>query len=109
MAGIGNVYKSELLFIHSVNPWAPVGAVRPETQQAIIATARKLLVENVQTNDPHRITTRGDPTARGASVYVYGRAGRPCRRCGTPIRTRRQGALNRPTYWCPRCQPALHA
>jgi endonuclease-8 len=110
MAGIGNVYKSEILFIHGVNPWTPVSAVPTATQQGLIATARKLLLENVEDgrNTPHRITTSGDPNARGASVYVYGGAGRPCRRCGTSIRTRRQGALNRPTYWCPRCQPELH-
>jgi endonuclease-8 len=104
MAGIGNVYKSEVLFIECVNPWTPVSALQDATLHALIATARRLLVENVQTNNPHRITTRGDPRARG-SLWVYGRANRPCTRCGTPIRTRRQGGLNRPTYWCASCQP----
>ena len=72
----------------------------------VIATARKLLLENISDGQFQRVTTRGDPSAHGAAVYVYGKAGRPCRRCGSPIRTRRQGQLNRPTYWCPRCQPA---
>ena len=105
MAGIGNVFKSEILFIHHVNPWTHVSDVSDETLRAMIATAQKLLVENATSNRPHRITTRGDPAARGSS-YVYGRANRPCTRCGTPIRVRRQGALNRSTYWCPTCQPA---
>jgi endonuclease-8 len=71
----------------------------------MIATARRLLLDNASPGHPHRVTTRGDPTVRG-SAYVYGRAREPCTRCGTPIRVERQGALNRPTYWCPRCQPA---
>jgi endonuclease-8 len=104
MAGIGNVYKSEILFIESVNPWTLVSALSDELLLALITTARRLLRENIQTNSPHRITTRGDPRARG-SLWVYGRTNRPCTRCGTPVRTRRQGQLNRPTYWCPRCQP----
>jgi endonuclease-8 len=104
MAGIGNVYKSEVLFIEAVNPWTHVSALPDAKLQALITTARRLLLENIQTASPHRVTTRGDPRARG-SLWVYGRANRPCTRCGTLIRTRRQGALNRPTYWCPHCQP----
>jgi endonuclease-8 len=104
MAGVGNVIKSEVLFIESVNPWTHVSAVPDEKLHALIATARRLLHENVDPARPHRVTTRGDPSARGA-LWVYGRLNRPCTRCGTLIRVRRQGALNRPTYWCPRCQP----
>jgi len=109
MAGIGNVFKSEILFIEGLNPWLPVSAATPGKLASVVDTARRLLLENVaeqsRTQTPHRVTTHGDASARGASLYVYGRAGRPCRRCATPIRTRRQGQLNRPTYWCPRCQP----
>jgi endonuclease-8 len=104
MAGVGNVYKSEILFIEGVNPWTHVSAISDEKLQTLIATAGRLLRDNVDPARPRRITTRGDPAARG-SVWVYGRLNRPCVRCGTPIRVRRQGALNRPTYWCPRCQP----
>ena len=104
MAGIGNAFKCEILFIHSINPWTHVSALPEETLRAMIATAQRLLVQNATSGNPHRITTGGDPGVRGGS-YVYGRANRPCTRCGTSIRVRRQGTLNRTTYWCPTCQP----
>jgi len=107
MAGVGNVYKGEVLFIESVNPWTPVSALSDDKLQSLIATSRTLLLENAAAKGPHRVTTQGDPAARGKSLWVYGRANTPCARCGTPIRTRRQGELNRPTYWCPQCQPGL--
>ena len=105
LAGIGNVFKSEILFVEAVHPWALVASVSEEKLRALVATARRLLLQNVQDSRPTRVTTRGDPSARG-SVWVYGRANRPCARCGSRIQTRRQGQLNRPTYWCPTCQPA---
>jgi endonuclease-8 len=105
MAGVGNVFKSEILFIESVNPWTSVSSLDDARLHSIVGTAHRLLRENATPGRPHRVTTRGDPTVRG-SAYVYGRANKPCSRCATPIRVRRQGALNRPTYWCPRCQPA---
>jgi endonuclease VIII len=103
MAGVGNVFKSEVLFIESVNPWTRVSALDDATLNRLISTARRLLLENVRPGQPHRVTTRGDPTASG-SLWVYGRSNLPCTRCRTPIQTRRQGQLNRPTYWCPQCQ-----
>jgi endonuclease VIII len=105
MAGVGNVFKCEILFIEGVNPWTPVRSLEDEKLRKLITTAQRLLVLNTQSGHPHRVTTRGDPTARG-SLWVYGRANRPCVRCRTPIRSLRQGGLNRSTYWCPRCQPA---
>jgi endonuclease-8 len=104
MAGVGNVFKSEVLFIESVNPWRLVRDLDDAHLTALIGTAHRLLLENVAPGRPQRITTRGNPTVRGA-LYAYGRANEPCTRCGTPIRVKRQGTLNRPTYWCPRCQP----
>jgi endonuclease-8 len=105
MAGVGNVFKSEVLFIEGVYPWTRVSALDDAVLQRLVATAHRLLLLNVAPGaGPHRVTTQGDPAARG-SLWIYGRAGRACTRCGTPIRTRRQGALNRPTYWCPTCQP----
>jgi endonuclease-8 len=104
MAGIGNVFKSEILFIHSVNPWTHIADVSDDVLHALIETAQRLLTENAASDRPYRVTTRGDPGAHGSS-YVYGRVNRPCTRCGTPVRVRRQGALNRSTYWCPTCQP----
>src|SRR5215470_16638974 len=107
LAGIGNVYKSETLFIERINPWTRVADVPDAALVRLVATAHRLLHENVRPGSPHRITTRRDLAGRG-SLWVYGRAGRPCLRCGTPIQTRRQGELNRSTYWCPTCQPTLH-
>jgi endonuclease VIII len=106
LAGIGNVYKSEILFLERVSPFAAVGSVDDATLGRLIATAQRLMLANVdRRRGPARVTTAGDPSAPGP-LYVYGRAGRPCRRCGTPIATRTQGAsLPRRTYWCPSCQP----
>ena len=101
MAGIGNVYKSEVAFLEGLDPWAPVAAFEDGELTAALRTARRLLQAN--TRGGARITTGSG--ARGEGLWVYGRAGRPCRRCGTLIQLRRQGELARQTFWCPRCQP----
>jgi endonuclease-8 len=100
LAGIGNVYKSEICFIERVDPWAPVSVLSDDALASLVATARRLLLANV--GGGRRVTTG---VARpGASLWVYGRAGRPCRRCGTRIESRLQGNQGRVTYWCPHCQ-----
>jgi endonuclease-8 len=108
MAGIGNVYKSEILWIEQVSPFALVGDLDDATLERLIATARRLMLENVDARrGPERVTTAGDRGAPGP-VYVYGRGGRPCRRCSTPIASRKQGRdLPRLTYWCPVCQEGV--
>ncbi|MGI9145372.1 MAG: Fpg/Nei family DNA glycosylase [Chloroflexota bacterium] len=105
MAGVGNVFKSEILFLESVNPWTRVSSLPDATLGRLIRTARRLLLDNARPGDPHRVTTRGDASATSNSLWVYGRAHLPCTRCGTRIQVRRQGPLNRPTYWCAACQP----
>jgi endonuclease VIII len=102
LAGIGNVYKSETLFLRGISPWEPVGRV-PDLP-AVVELARQLLDVNKDRVD--RVTTGS--RARGEQSWVYGRAGRPCRRCGTSIQRADQGPApqERITYWCPRCQPA---
>jgi endonuclease-8 len=112
LAGIGNVYKSEVLFIEGVNPFDRVAQLDEATLARLVTTAERLLRDNVRTPDPRRITTRepgavGGRDRDGASpVWVYGRAGRACFRCRTAIAVRRQGTrLPRSTYWCPTCQP----
>ena len=102
LAGVGNVYKSEVLFIHRVDPWTRVADVPPEKRDELLATAERLLKRNVQPGTSQRITTTVDSTT--GPTYVYGRARRPCSRCATPIRRARQGEQARSTYWCPRCQ-----
>ena len=106
LAGIGNVYKSEVLFIERVDPWARIGELPDETVARLVGTARRLLLANAdRRRGVARVTTGGDRAAAGQPLWVYGRAGRPCRRCGTLIERRRQGSdLPRLTYWCRRCQ-----
>jgi endonuclease-8 len=107
LAGIGNVYKSEILFIERVSPFAPVESLDDGTLARLVAAAERLLRANVSTTrGPERVTTTGDRAAPGP-LYVYGRAGRPCRRCRTPIeRARQRTELPRSTFWCPTCQPS---
>ncbi|HEY1117845.1 MAG TPA: hypothetical protein VGE43_09080, partial [Acidimicrobiales bacterium] len=91
------VYKSEVCFLHGVDPFTPLAAVPPEALRRILETSHRLLVANL--GSTRRITYRG-------GVAVYGRRGQPCFRCGSLVRMRRQGEMARPTYWCPDCQPA---
>ena len=112
IAGIGNVYKSEVLFACRVNPFVRVGALDDDAIACVIETARKFLVANVSDKlaaagamttylGYRRTTRRDDPRER---LWVYGRARLPCRRCGTAIRVRKQGPDARFTYWCSSCQ-----
>ncbi len=102
LAGIGNVYKAETLFLRGISPWRPAGEV--PAMPDVIDLARRLLDANKERAG--HVTT-GNP-ARGAQNWVYGRAGRPCRRCGTVISRADQGppTEERVTFWCPRCQPS---
>ncbi|MGW0424327.1 Fpg/Nei family DNA glycosylase [Streptomyces sp. NPDC003015] len=117
LAGIGNVYKSELCFLLGVTPWLPVGALPADRAAQLPALAKKLLEAN--RDRPIRrttgtTTTAGTTSRRGNDLFVYGRAPRPCLRCHTSIRVADQGdgSRERPTYWCPHCQtgptPAPH-
>src|SRR5262245_26886890 len=105
MAGIGNVYRSEVLWLERVSPFVPVGEVAPEACARLVATARRVLLANAErASGPARTTTAGDRGAPGP-LYVYRRTGRPCRRCSTPIASDRIGReLPRSVYWCPACQ-----
>lgn len=105
LAGIGNVYKNEVLWIERVSPFHHVRDLDDETIDRLVATAARLLRRNADARrGPERVTTGGDRGAPGP-LYVYGRGGRPCRRCRTPIAVVRQGTdLPRTTYWCPSCQ-----
>ncbi|WP_335933340.1 DNA-formamidopyrimidine glycosylase family protein [Streptomyces sp. PTD5-9] len=113
LAGIGNVYKAELCFLARVTPWLPMGELGAPTALRLVTTAKRLLDAN--RDRPTRTTTTlarsapypypgASPRRHGAHerLWVYGRGGRPCLRCGAPVRTADQDA--RPTYWCPHCQ-----
>ena len=109
VAGIGNIYRCEALFLEGRSPWAPRSTLSDEELDRLVLTASRLMKGSV--------TGRAEPAVAGDALtagrfnpgllerYVYRRNGRPCRRCGTPIRTKRQGELARTAYWCPTCQP----
>ena len=101
LAGVGNLYKGETLFLTGLSPWTPVGQV-PDVPK-VVATAYRLMRAN--RDHPEQSTTGS--LRRDETHWVYGRAGRPCRRCGTRIQLGEQGPAEyaRVTYWCPRCQP----
>jgi len=102
LAGIGNLYKSELCFLSGHHPLTPVGAV--DDLDRIVERAHRMLVVN---RDRVEQTTTGD-LRRGRQHWVYRRDRQPCRRCGTRIRVDQQGpeGQGRATYWCPTCQPS---
>ena len=97
IAGIGNIWKSETLFLCGADPFAPVGKFAETELARIVAKARALMSASVS-GPSLRLSGRG-------ARRVYRRSGEACRRCGTAIRMRRQGAAARSTYWCPGCQP----
>ena len=110
VAGIGNVYKSEVLFLCGINPLVKSEQVSDEDLRRILETARKLMSMNVRAGADsgivtytgfRRTTGRSDPSER---LWVYRRGGKPCRKCGTPIQRRKTGTDARSTYWCPSCQ-----
>ncbi|WP_411107502.1 Fpg/Nei family DNA glycosylase [Streptomyces sp. cmx-4-9] len=104
LAGIGNVYKSELCFMAQVTPWTPVGTLPVDTLSRLASAAQRVLAANVGEQSKRsggRRNTTGS-LRPGHDLFVYGRARRPCLRCGTPVREAPQD--DRPTYWCPQCQ-----
>jgi endonuclease VIII len=112
MAGIGNVYKSEICFACGVHPFRLVSSLSSAEIDCLVYTAKRFMASNVAessgagivTNTGGRRTTNtSDPAAR---LWVYGRQGRECRRCGTAILMRKQGTGARSSYWCPECQPS---
>jgi endonuclease VIII len=92
IAGIGNMWKAEGCFAAGVDPWRPAGRVSDEEALAIVHGIRPRML---------RSATKGN---KSVHRRIYALAGRPCPRCGTPIRARGQGDANRTTYWCPACQ-----
>jgi endonuclease VIII len=100
-AGLGNVYRSELCFLEGVHPARPLAEVDDETLRRLLRRGAALLAANA--HGGRRVTTA--PGTPGAT-YVYGRAGRPCRRCRALVASAVSGDPPRRVYWCPGCQPA---
>jgi endonuclease-8 len=111
MAGLGNVYKSEVLFACGVHPFRLVRTLAPAEVECILDRAQRFLEANAKdgagngmvTYTGQRRTTQADDP--GARLWVYRRQAKECRRCGAAILMRRQGTGARSTYWCPVCQP----
>lgn len=117
LAGVGNVYKSEILFIARLDPFALVATLSDDQLHRVVKLAADLLARNVRhlrtpgTLDPRwqgyergRRVTRDKLDPGSGAVHVYGRSNRRCTTCGDLIRMARQGQLMRSTYYCPTCQ-----
>jgi endonuclease VIII len=111
MAGLGNVFKSEVCFACGVNPFRKIADLKPEEVECLVRTARKFLLASVTATSGNkmvtytglrRTTNRANSSER---LWVYGRRNEPCRRCGTTIESRKQGTEARISFWCPQCQP----
>lgn len=100
VCGIGNVYKSEILFLEQLDPFAPIGQLTDEQLHRLLDRARMLMQRNLS-GMPRQTRFRGD-----VRLWVYGRLDEPCLKCGQRIQMRRQGEAGRTTYWCPTCQYA---
>lgn len=101
LSGLGNVWVNEVCFLRGISPWTPV---RDVDLPRLVALAHKMIRHGLEHSG---MVTTGD-TRRGMTQWVYGRAGRPCRRCGTPVDYRDLVAgepYSREVWWCPRCQP----
>ena len=109
MAGIGNVFKSEILFLAAIDPFTAVSALSDAELARLVDLSRRQLGANVMTRDQTLSRSTGRTTTRSldpnSSLWVYGRGGKRCRRCGAAIEARKTGIDARLTYWCPRCQP----
>jgi endonuclease-8 len=92
VAGIGNMWAAEALWAARLSPWLLVADAADDELERVLAEAQRLMSAAVAGSRPPR--------------RAYRLVGRPCRRCGTPIRSRGQGEANRTMYWCPSCQPA---
>jgi endonuclease-8 len=99
LSGIGNIWKSETLFLCGLNPFTLVGASSRAQLSEIVSTARRLLRASV-----HSQVAQGSVEGGRGRFWVYERSGEPCRKCGTTVRMQRQGEQRRSTYFCPRCQ-----
>ncbi len=100
MAGVGNVFKSEVLFLQRLSPFRTVGECSDAQLDGVIQEAHRLLTAN-RAGGLRRTVPGRDAHRR---LWVYGRGGHPCLVCGVPIRVRRQGTDARSTYYCANCQ-----
>jgi endonuclease-8 len=115
LAGLGNVYKSEVAFAAGVNPFRAMSTITAREYGVMAEMAQRWMKVNVLDGAGDGISTYfGNRRTTGNSnrddrLWVYGRQGQECRRCGAVIQMRKQGEQARSTYWCPECQPWIPA
>jgi endonuclease-8 len=111
IAGLGNVYKSEVAFAAGVHPFRTMRSLTAAEREKLVAIAQRYMQSNVSdTASAAIVTYTGSRRTTSSSnreerLWVYRRQGQECRRCGTLIEMRKQGEQARSTYWCPQCQP----
>ncbi|MFC6644944.1 Fpg/Nei family DNA glycosylase [Granulicella cerasi] len=111
LAGLGNVYKSEVAFAAGVNPFRRMSTVTERELETMADVSQRYMKANVMDGSGDGIVTYSGNRRTthsmnaGDRLWVYGRQGQECRRCGTAVERRLQGEQARPTYWCPQCQP----
>ena len=125
LAGLGNVYKSEVAFAAGVNPFRAMKTITPREMEAMVDVAQRYMKANVVDATPaSKDRSPGTPDGKGDGIvtysgnrrtthamdreerlWVYRRQGQECRRCGATVMMRKQGVQTRSTYWCPECQP----
>lgn len=103
-SGIGNVYKSEVLFVRRVHPRTPVGALSDEALHGLFEESARLMGANLKTIRRTSVPLQRRPEPGSPRLWVYDRGGKPCLECGTKIERIVQGDLARSTYFCPECQ-----
>ena len=115
-AGVGNVYRAEVLFRHRIHPLRPGRTLRVGQFRAMWEDLVELMHEGVRTGNIDTVRPEHTPEAmgrparvdqHGGEVYVYRRTGQPCLVCGTLVRT--QVLMGRNLFWCPRCQPTFRS
>ena len=111
LAGVGNVYKSEVAFAAGVNPFRAMRTISAREMEAVVEISQRYMKANVMEGKGDEIVTylgnrrTTHSSNREERLWVYGRQGQECRRCGTKVMMRKQGMQARSTYWCPECQP----
>jgi endonuclease VIII len=111
LAGLGNVYKSEVAFAAGVNPFRAMRTITLKEMEAIVQFSQRYMKANVTDGKGEGIVTYSGNRRtthamnREERLWVYRRQGQECRRCGAPVMMRKHGEQARSTYWCPICQP----
>jgi endonuclease-8 len=110
LAGLGNVYKSEVAFAAGGNPWRAMRTLTLAEMEKLVDFAHRYMRANVADGKGEGIVTHGGRRTtrsmdREERLWVYRREGRECRRCGATVMMRKQGVQARSTYWCAECQP----